>query len=560
MYFQEEKNNTNIDDEFNEKKQFKFNISKKMLLIIGIIGGVILAIGIYILLPKEPPIEYFLVLNDSKDIIIYQDMEYVDAGYEAYDNKGNKYNQDVVVEGRVDTTIAGEYIIKYIFNELEEVRTITVLSKSQQLTFLVLLGDKTMYLKQGEQYQEPGYNVIDSVDVDLVDDVKVVGEVNVNVPGTYKLEYSVINQLGVEFKEERTVIVLGTDISISYSPEKNTNGVVSINLGIVDNYFDYIMFPNGTKEYKRYTKYDVSENGVYKFVIYSKNGSYQEKEIEIKNIDKDAPTGSCSGYYKEGKSYITINANDNMSSVSKFVLNQQTFQKNSFTVTGELATVTVTIYDDVGNASSISCNLENKNPPPKPSSSAQTGNYGNIVMCNDNTIYPGTKYNLTQSQKEKLAAMVYHEGGYNYIGMKAVASHMANLYERKRFYNSSITASLYDYMHNNGWYASGTRNAVYDGSSSYMRQALQAVEEVIVGGNRILPHYIDEFDWFPNDVVNAMDKSKYVQGETIYYNIYGDSNDLIVFWCFNLNSKGTSGNIFGYVKGNTRYHEYVKNK
>ena len=558
MYFNEERNSTNIDSEFVNKKQFNFKFYKKSLIFWGIILLIVLGLGIYILLPKEPPIEYYLVLNESKDVIIYQDMEYIDAGYQAYDNKGNKYDRDVVVQGDVNTAVVGEYKIKYSFNQLEEIRTVTVLAKSQQLTFLILHGDKTIYLKQGEQYKEPGYNVIDSMNSDLVNQVKVEGEVNVDQIGTYKLIYKVTNQLGVEFKEERTVIVLGTDVSISYSPENNTRDNVSINIGVVDNYFDYIIFPDGSKRYQRYDKYEVSKNGIYKFLIYSKDGSYQEKEIEIRNIDTVAPTGSCSGYYKGGNSYLAVTATDNVSSVNKIVFNGQTFQKNIFTISGEYSTVVLTIYDEVGNSNNISCQLTNKNETPKPSSNNQDIiNLGNVVMCNDNKIYYGTKYTLTQSQKEKLAAMVYHEGGYNYIGMKAVASHMANLYEMNKFNHPSINESLYEFIHDNKWYAWNTRKAEYDGSS-YMKQALQAVEEVIVGGKRILPLYIDEFDWFPGDVINAKDKSQYVQGKTIYINKYSDTE--MVFWCFNLNSKGTSGNIFGYIKGNTSFQEYVKNK
>ena len=559
MYFNEERNSTNIDNEFLEKKIIKF--SKKKLIIIAGILVFFLIFGIYIFVPKEIPIEYYLVLNGSTDVVIYQNMEYVDAGYMAYDNKGNIFEEDVVIDGNVDTTVVGEYKIKYIFNNLEEIRTITVLAKSQQLTFLVLLGDKTIYLKQGEEYQEPGYNVIDSVDDNLVNQVKIEGEININEIGTYKLVYKVKNQLGVELKEERTIIVLGNDISISYSPENNTRDKVIINIGVVGNYFDYIVFPDGTKRYQRYDKYEVSNNGVYKFLIYSKDGGYQEKEIEIKNIDKVAPTGNCSGYYKGGKSYLSVTATDDVSTVNKFVFNGQSFSKNIFELLGEYSTVVITIYDEVGNSSDINCQLTNKNEVAKPSSNQDIINSGNIVMCNDNKTYEGTKYNLTQSQKEKLAAMVYHEGGYNYVGMKAVASHMANLYEEYKFYDKSIKESLYDFIKDNKWYAEGTRKEVYDGSSSYMRQALQAVEEVIIGGKRILPLYIDEFDWFPNDIVSAnvadmRNKSLYVQGKTIYVNKY--SNTEMVFWCFNLNSSGTSGNIFGYVKENTSFRESVK--
>jgi len=559
MYFNNESNSTNIDHEFNEKGKFKINLSKRLLIIVGVIIITLLVIGIYMVIPKEPPIEYYLVLNGAADIVVYQDMNYIDPGYEAYDNKGNIFNQDVVVEGEVNTAVAGEYKIKYIYNNLEKERMVTVLAKNTQLTFLVLLGEQTMYLKRGEEYQEPGYKVIDSYDDDLENKVKITGSVNTNEIGTYKLVYSVINHLGVEFVEERTIIVLGTDVSITYSPVEKTNDNVKINIGIVDNYFDYVIYPDNTKGDQRYSEYEVAVNGTYKFLIYSKDGTYQEKTINISNIDKEKPTGSCSGYYQVGKSYITIKANDNLSDISKYMINTQSFMKNDIILNSELSEVTVTIYDGVGNTNDISCQLENKNTvvvKPSPDS----GNSSGIVMCNDNIIYYGTTYNLTTSQKEKLAAMVYAEGGYNYVGMKAVASHMGNLYEIRKFNYPSTTATLYEFISTSTWYAKRTREMKFDGTKSYMQEAFRAVEEVLVQGKRTLPLYIDEFDWFPNDVVDAKDKNQYIQGKTVYYNKYGDENDLITFWCFNLNSNGTSGNIFGYLKRNEKYKNYIENR
>lgn len=554
MYFLDDKNNTNIDDEFNEKKSFK--VSKALLF--GAIIGILVLLIIGVLLFRKPKREYFLTLNGQEDIVIYQGMEFVDAGYQAYDNRGNEYNQEVVVTGEVDTSVAGEYRIIYSYNGIEKERIVTVLAKTTQLTFLILKGNRTMYLKQGEKYQEPGFNVIDTYDDKLHEKVEVSGDINSNEPGTYKIKYSVINHLGVEFVEERTIIVLGSDVSINVIPKDKTKGNVEVSIGVVDNYFDYILYPDNSKGYDRYSVYKINENGKYKFVIYSKDGSYKEEVVEINNIDKEKPNGSCTGYYKEGKSYIEVSATDNMSGISKYMINNQSFTKKSLVVDGEMTSVSVNIYDGVGNDNAISCTLEDKNPvTPPPTTPAEPTIEDGIVMCDDKTIYHGTKYTLTTSQKEKLAAMVFNEAAYNFIGMKAVASHMGNLYEVRKF-NGKTDASFYDYISTTTWYSYGTRTAKYD--PAVMSNAYRAVEEVLVGGNRILPLYIDSFDLFPKDIVNSMDKKKYVQGETKYQNIYGTSNDAKIFWCFNLNSKKTSGNIFGYSIRNQKYKNYIEGK
>ncbi len=384
--------------------------------------------------------------------------------------------------------------------------------------------------------------------------VKTTGSVDTNTPGTYKIIYSVTNNLGIKFTEERTVIVLGSDISIDY--DKNiTKGPLTINIGVVDNYFDYIIFPNNEKSTNRYSTYNIINNGKYNFKIYSKNGTYQEKSIEVNNIDSQKPTGTCSGYYKSGTSYITINASDNMSGIDRYVINNQSYQKNAIKIDKELEKATITIYDGVDNSNTISCNLKNNNPVVKPTPTPNPPSNSSIVLCNDNKIYKGKKYSLTQKQKEKIAAMLYNEDSYTYTGLKTVASHMCNLYEREKFYKPSIS-DFYSYMSTFKWYSAGSRAAKYD--PTYMKDALKAVEEVIIGGNRTLPLYIDEFDWFPKDVVSAKNKDQYIQNETLYRNIYGSSK--IVFWCFSLNSKGTSGNIYGYTQEySRRYREYVMN-
>ncbi len=135
MYFNDEKSNTNIDQEFSNRKSFKLpiNFSKKNFIIIGGILLVVVIIMAFTLI--KPRTEYFLTLNGSASQTIYQDMEYIDAGYNAYDNKGNEYYEDVIVSGDVNTSIAGDYTIIYTFGDLEQIRNISVIPKTQQITF-----------------------------------------------------------------------------------------------------------------------------------------------------------------------------------------------------------------------------------------------------------------------------------------------------------------------------------------------------------------------------------------------------------------------------------------
>jgi len=356
MYFNDEKKNTNIDAEFNDNENIFLKFLNKRNLIIGLVVLVFI-VGVIILFPLFSKKEYYLVLNGLEEVIVYQNSEYIDPGYFAYDNKNNDYTNEVVVSGMVNTSVIGEYKITYSYKDIVKERIVTVMGDVNQVTFLNLLGSKVIYLNVGSVYLEPGYVVVDSVDDDLQDKVVIDGRVDTNKVGAYKLVYSVINSSGVTINAERTIIVMGTDISLNYSPIEYTNDKVVINLVIDDNYFDYVLLPDNTKIVERNVSYEVLKNGSYKFKIYSKNGDFKEQEITISNIDKDKPTGSCSGDYSDDKSSITINAQDKGSGIDKFVIDGNVYKTNKITLNGKMKKSEVTIYDKTGNSNVISCSI-----------------------------------------------------------------------------------------------------------------------------------------------------------------------------------------------------------
>ena len=107
-------------------------------------------------------------------------------------------------------------------------------------------------------------------------------------------------------------------------------------------------------------------------------------------------------------------------------------------------------------------------------------------------------------------------------------------------------AGLHKLITTSGWYAEMTKKSEYNQNNERHQLALRAVEEVMEKGNRILPHYIDEFDMFPEDVKNPLSNiDNYIRDETIYYGVGWIK---VTFWCINIGPDGKSGNIFGYTK------------
>ena len=164
-------------------------------------------------------------------------------------------------------------------------------------------------------------------------------------------------------------------------------------------------------------------------------------------------------------------------------------------------------------------------------------------VCGSDKIYPGTKYNLSDSQKKKLAGMIVGEYDADLNGMKAVASQMANLYEYMKYLNNSCVRNrtFYEYITLQacdgccGWY--GTWNKAPSSNAN----ALKAVEDCIVNGNRTLPHFVDEFDGYPGDVSPKLQPNEYQQGVTKITGKYGGSGK---FWC--ATPYNNYGNLFYY--------------
>ena len=353
MYFNTNVDSTNIDKEFAKGKKNSF----KWIIFIGL--GCILILGLIFIFIGRKKVSYYIDLSGNREITIYKGDIYIEPGYTARDSKGNDLTDKVVVNNMIDISTIGTYEIIYTLNNTEVKRIINVLEKPTGATIMYLKGSTTIYLKVGDTYQEPGYKVIDSVDGNLGDKVTVTGRVDTSKVGTYKLIYSVTNNSGVTTSKQRVIVVMDSNISLTLNNEDYTNKNVNINIYVMDNYFDYLILPNGNKVTSKSYTYEVSDNGEYKFIIYNKLGEKTEKTIRVKNIDKVSPTGSCSGTYGNGKSNITIKSSDNIG-IQKYVIDGVSYVSNNITLDREVSSVSVRIYDKALNFKDISCSLSKR--------------------------------------------------------------------------------------------------------------------------------------------------------------------------------------------------------
>ncbi len=205
-----------------------------------------------------------IVLNGDNIIKIKVGDEYKELGAKALDNKDGDITSRIKTEGSVNVRKAGEYIISYSvtdssgnFNSItrkivvEEkiiettanstkphikttAKTTTRATSNKTTTkkkvptsppTITLKGDKIIKLNIGQSYKEPGYYATDGFGSDITSRVKISGNVNTNVSGTYYINYNVTDYYGLSSTVTRIINVKSDYIKltgISISPNAIT--------------------------------------------------------------------------------------------------------------------------------------------------------------------------------------------------------------------------------------------------------------------------------------------------------------------------------------------------
>lgn len=208
MYFKE-KENTNIDGEFKQKKNFDFKKYKPLIfIIIGIIALFIILFIVFMLTrkPNANTNDYSLELIGASKITITLGNDYIESGYTATDSNDNDVTSEVKVNSNLKINEIGTYEITYSIGEQEVTRIVNIVEPNNG-TYIYLKGEKNVYLKLGENYKEPGYVAHDTIDGEITNVVTVTGKVNSKQKGLYKILYSVTNSNGITTQVERNVIV-----------------------------------------------------------------------------------------------------------------------------------------------------------------------------------------------------------------------------------------------------------------------------------------------------------------------------------------------------------------
>ena len=167
---------------------------------------VMVAVLVGILLYLDQQIRVELVGDDH--LVLNYPEKYVETGAKVF-FKDRQLQEATILPSSLEDTTLGEYVVEYEYKLLnihkKAKRTIVVVD--QQEPQLQLLGEVSMQLEQGVEFEEPGFEALDNYDGDLTSQVIVKMPEEIEEVGTHEIEYEVIDSSGNSQKAIRTIEV-----------------------------------------------------------------------------------------------------------------------------------------------------------------------------------------------------------------------------------------------------------------------------------------------------------------------------------------------------------------
>lgn len=220
-------------------------MKKSVKIIIGILVAVCFALSAVLLLWRYDVLGIFkdykavpvITLAGAEKIVTEGGKPYEDPGFKA-EIGGVDATDRVTVEGSVDNTKTGDYVITYSLtnlkgrNPVSVKRVVTVVDSTPPV--ITLKGEKTVSLLVGSEYNDAGATAADMVDGDLSKNIKVESNVNTAEKGKYSVTYSVSDKSGNSAVAKREVVVKklgnGNVIYLTFDdgPSKNTAKILDL--------------------------------------------------------------------------------------------------------------------------------------------------------------------------------------------------------------------------------------------------------------------------------------------------------------------------------------------
>lgn len=329
-------------------------MEKKYKIYIFIIG--ILIISITTILVSINKRTYYIVLDGENPVIIYEGTEYKEPGYSAFDSYGQNVTGRVKQNSNLDYKHEGEYKIVYtIENKTEITRNIIVketIPEDLEVEFY-LNGSKVKDIKRDTMYKDEGFVALGNNNKDYSKYVTIIGNVNISKVGTYQITYN-LNVGNVQKKLSRTINVTGEKYTLLVDSNYYTNKNVIVTIQNNMKEFNYFINPVGSEIKEERVDFSISNNGLYEFYIVDNLKNREKIEVEIKNIDKEAPSVLCEAKVSLKNKTYTLHAEDT-SGIAKYVYGGKEYTDAMFTVLNNNEDDEVIVYDNAGNFTKSTC-------------------------------------------------------------------------------------------------------------------------------------------------------------------------------------------------------------
>ena len=307
---------------------------------------------------------YDIQIKGNEEVSIYEGGNYKEAGYIAFNYEKENSTNKVKVVGEVNTEVVGEYKLEYVIHTFWKdnrvSRTVKVLKNPLDGIYFTLNGDEEETVKLKEKYEDKGYNIRSNDDVNYDNYVTVTNTVDTNKIGEYEVKYLIkINKKEQELI--RKVKVVGDPYTVRIVNSTPTRSNVTVELtSNIKNFSHFLV--DGNKVLKDSIEFSAPENGTYSFKMYDTKGNGTNIDVNITNIDRTPPTGTCQAYMSRGNNSTTFyfNIND-QSKIAKYIhtnYRNNAYQYDGFSISAVVDNGNVIVYDEAGNFTEIGCEYD----------------------------------------------------------------------------------------------------------------------------------------------------------------------------------------------------------
>lgn len=250
-----------------------------------------------------------ITLKGEEEIILDINENYIEKGATAVDNSGLDITNKIIISNNIDKTKYGEYKVVYevsdkLGNKVVKIRKVIV--KDKTLPEITLIGDDSINVLLGKNYEELGYKATDNIDGDITKNVEVTNNIDTKKIGNYEVKYKVKDSSGNIVTKTRKVNVVNKLFGYKDEYDKISN---KSNGWWSGNKFDYKR-PEGAAPLDELKKYDAYFLGPDEKIIYltydeGSNDTYLPQIIDVLNKnDVKATFFLCRNYMKMNEELI----------------------------------------------------------------------------------------------------------------------------------------------------------------------------------------------------------------------------------------------------------------